>query len=302
VQRARSFAASNNAVLLTCYNTELATWIREEMGEDLEENGGRITVLNFHRLAAQLCRQANMPFVVDPARTDEWWEKDSAELLIEAAGRLGQAPLYDAIVVDEAQDFSPYWWDALQSLLPASGPMWAFQDKAQSLFRSPCDPPLPNAAHYQLRENCRNTKEIVNYVNDAVGLSIQSLPSAPAGAPPKVRVVGSGADFMGTISSEIEEYINRQGLEQRHVAIIVPSNKAKVLLTRAEKIAGVQVVDDASSWRRGEGVLCTTVHAFKGLEARAAIVCGLSNFQNYLHTDQLYVSLSRANLFLTVII
>ena len=43
MQRARSLATTHKAVLFTCFNAELAKWIREEMAADLAENGGKIT-------------------------------------------------------------------------------------------------------------------------------------------------------------------------------------------------------------------------------------------------------------------
>ena len=65
MQRARSFAVKHEAVLFTCFNAELAKWIREEMSGDLTENGGKITVRNFHRLASDLCKAAGVDFTVN---------------------------------------------------------------------------------------------------------------------------------------------------------------------------------------------------------------------------------------------
>ena len=65
IQRARSLAKTHQAVLFTCFNAELAKWIREEMADDLVENGGKITAQNFHRLASDLCKQAELDFTVN---------------------------------------------------------------------------------------------------------------------------------------------------------------------------------------------------------------------------------------------
>ena len=72
---------------------------------------------------------------------------------------------FDAIVVDEAQDFSPSWWDALDYLWDNTGPIWAFLDKAQSLSREPVEPPIKGAFHFALDVNCRNTRRIVACAN-----------------------------------------------------------------------------------------------------------------------------------------
>jgi hypothetical protein len=44
IECARSFAAKCGSVLFTCYNAELAKWLREELATELVENGGPLTV------------------------------------------------------------------------------------------------------------------------------------------------------------------------------------------------------------------------------------------------------------------
>src|SRR5262249_16351330 len=57
---------------------------------------------------------------------------------------------------------------------------------------------------------------------------------------------------------------------------------------------GVPLIDDASDWRRGAGVLVTTARAFKGLEADIVIVYGLGSFGPLFTVTDLYVAWTRA--------
>jgi hypothetical protein len=108
MHRARSFAAQHRSVLLTCYNAELARWLREELASDLVENGGRLTVWHFHRLASELCKKAGIDFV--PQEQGRWWDEIAPDLLAQAALDLyPKEAAFNALVVDEAQDFSLHY-------------------------------------------------------------------------------------------------------------------------------------------------------------------------------------------------
>jgi hypothetical protein len=55
-------------------------------------------------------------------------QRELPTALIDAAQRLG--PLFDALVVDEAQDLETHWLTALMSTLAdeENGPIWLFMD------------------------------------------------------------------------------------------------------------------------------------------------------------------------------
>ncbi len=302
MQRARSFASKHSTVLLTCFNAELAKWMREELAADLVENGGRITLWNFHRLAAELCKRAGIDFSVsadDPAR---WWDEIAPDLLAQAALDLygGEQP-YTAIVVDEAQDFSPSWWDALDYLWDNKGPIWAFLDKAQSLRREPIEPPIKGAFRFVLDVNCRNTRRIVACANAAANVVSEAFELAPLGRPPKMVVPSNPAAISGLVQAEVRTLLKDHRLEPKQIAIIGPASKAKGPLNNIAAIDGVSLVEDAGSWREGKGVLCSTARSFKGLEADVVILCDFSGVGHLFTVSDLYVALTRARSFLVIV-
>jgi superfamily I DNA/RNA helicase len=73
---------------------------------------------------------------------------------------------FDAVIVDEGQDFRPAWWTVVQRLLrdPARGHLWVFWDPHQNIFTGEANLAerlgLPN---YQLSANCRNSRPIANF-------------------------------------------------------------------------------------------------------------------------------------------
>jgi hypothetical protein len=303
MQRARSFAAKHHAVLFTCFNAELAKWIREEMSGDLTENGGKITVQNFHRLASDLCKAAGVDFTVNQQDSARWWDEKAPDLLAEAALDLyGGTPPFDAMVVDEAQDFSPSWWDALEYLCNRRGSVWAFLDRAQSLRRDPLDPPLDGAFRFSLDVNCRNTRRIVVCANTATQITSEPFELAPLGRPPKLIVPSVPNAISGLAQHEVRTLLKEHRLEPRQIAIIGPASKAKGPLASVASVDGVALVDDASLWRAGKGVLCSTARSFKGLEADVVILCDFSGLGSLFTVSDLYVALTRARSHLIIIV
>jgi hypothetical protein len=302
MQRARSFAQKHRSVLFTCFNAELAKWIREEMADDLVENGGRIRVANFHRLASELCKQAGIDFVVNASEPARWWDEVAPDLLAQAAIDLypdGQP--FDAIVVDEAQDFSPGWWDALDYLWDSKGPIWAFLDKAQSLRRDPVDPPIGGAFRLSLDVNCRNTRRIVACANAATRIDSEAFELAPLGRPPKIIAPPNPAAVSGLITQEVRLLLKEHRLEPRQVAIIGPASKAKGPLANVAAVDGVALVEDAAEWREGGRILCSTARSFKGLEADVVILADFSGLGGLFTVCDLYVALTRARSHLVIV-
>jgi len=302
MQRARSFARKYGRVLLTCFNAELAKWIREEMADQLVENGGLIKVENFHRLGAELCRQAGITFSVNAADPARWWDEIAPDLLAQAAMDLHpKGHAYAAIVVDEAQDFSPGWWDALDYLGDGHGPIWASLDKAQSLRRDPVDPPIANAVRSTLDVNCRNTRRIVACANTVAQVASEPSEMAPLGRPPRVITPQSPAAIGGLIQQEVRGLLRDHRLDPRQIAILGPTGKAKGPLAAVAHIDGTPLIDDASQWRQGKGVLVTTARSFKGLEADVVVLADLPKFGALFTVSDLYVALTRARSHLIIV-
>ena len=56
-----------------------------------------------------------------------------------------------------------------------------------------------------------------------------------------------------------------------------------------------------ADWQEGKGILCTTVRAFKGLEADALLVTDVGAFSPVFTRSDLYVACSRAKHLLTCV-
>ncbi len=84
--------------------------------------------------AQKFCRKAHVAFRPPWNDGGEFWKSTATELLI---GAIDLVPdRFDAVVVDEGQDFYADWWMALEMINRQGdkGPFYIFYDPAQNLF------------------------------------------------------------------------------------------------------------------------------------------------------------------------
>ncbi len=105
-QKGRQFADLGMSVLLVCFNIALA--------EDLRKRLTNVEVYHFHDLCKEAARQAGHT-IKTTSDEKELYDEVLPEALLEAAAKIGR--VYDAIIVDEGQDFQETYWFALESLL-----------------------------------------------------------------------------------------------------------------------------------------------------------------------------------------
>lgn len=302
LQRARRFAREGHDVLITCYNAELATWLTEQIAEDRYDKGS-VTVRHFHGLAAEVIKRAGLGF--DPVGDQgHFWDVIVPDQLATAASALyPDEPPYNALVVDEAQDFSPGWWDALAYLtgLDPNVPTWAFLDRDQSLRREPADPPIKGAMVLNLNTNCRNTRRIVGFAAEAAQVTAEAAEMAPLGRPPRMIVAPSRAGLAGLLQGEVQRLVRDHRMSPGQIVLIGSSSWKNGPLAGWKEMAGVKLTDSASEWRRGEGLLCTTARTFKGLEADVVILYDINGLGNFFTAGDLYVAVTRARGHLVIV-
>jgi hypothetical protein len=287
-------------VLLLCYNRHLCAWLQEQATHDPRAKGmgRRLDITTFHACALNLAKRARIAFEVQNAGEQTFWD-DEVPLIMEQALEVlrarGQAESFDAVIVDEAQDFAPDWWVTIESLSRdgRAGRLYAFHDLNQSLRGAAKLPPVPFPTRFRLSTNCRNTKAIARSSASLARIEVRLLPGSPTGEAPAIRRAPSTAAEAGLVLAELRQLL-RQGIKPQQFAVIGPAAFEKGPLRQHRDSDGVPLIDDASDWRRGAGILVTTARAFKGLEADVVIVYGLGSFGQLFTVTDLYVAWTRA--------
>lgn len=301
LERARSFAQAGARTLLTCYNSALSDWMSEQC-QDLES----LKVVNFHKLALELIRAAQVDITV---RADEpsFWRDEIPAMMqqaIEVLDAVGELVCFDALVVDEAQDFEEEWWFAMMMLLADedNSPLYIFQDENQRLWDIKEKIPVALPTTFHLKTNCRNTLEIGRLSTELLELPSGESARSPSGPAPKIMVAKERNQQRGLVMQEVVNLILLEKLSPEHIVILGPYTSSKGSLANITDIKGIPVTTEVSSWRSGGGVLVTTAKKFKGLEAQAIIIYDLRALDEHFTVRELYVAITRAKFYLSLFV
>jgi hypothetical protein len=151
-EKAMRLADAGVSTLFCCHNPELATWVRELT------DGSRVAVIPFE----QLVRDAARPEADEAGgRWSSYSQPTTDELDAAFAAILERGHRYEAVIVDEGQDFAEDWWLLIEALL-ADGDdtyFYIFYDDQQALQVHRSSYPL-EMPPLDLSRNCRNAGQI----------------------------------------------------------------------------------------------------------------------------------------------
>ena len=291
LQRAQAFAQEGKSVLFLCYNKKLAAWLQRRTASVPE-----IRVIHFHALCHESCKKVdiswNPPPPSDPDGSKKFWEEDAPELLLDAIDDLEER--YDAIIVDEGQDFRDHWWTAIEAFHKTPhGPLYIFFDRAQNLYAT--DLTFPKCeTRYNLRINCRNTRKIADACEGVLGAEIRVSRFSPEGQPPLVIPYQVKSDVQKACTNILKKVVGEEGIPSSRVAILGPYTLKKSSLGNAS-LGKYNLVNDVKEWQQGKGVWYSTIRSFKGLEADVLVLIDLEDFQEgFFERYDLFVACSRA--------
>ena len=156
-------------ILVVCYNNSLCNHLRQMFGDDFNE---KIEVLNFHSLVKSVTN--TKLFILKNEKQAEYNSR-VGNILIDhlEQNKIDQANLYDAILIDEGQDFAQEWIIGLSKLVKAETNNILFcYDPAQNIFNR--KKPSWRSVGLQVRGKkpvellkCyRNTKEILDIAKE----------------------------------------------------------------------------------------------------------------------------------------
>ncbi|MDP3977040.1 MAG: ATP-binding domain-containing protein [Pseudomonas sp.] len=304
VEKAKALANAGLRVLLLCYNRPLADSLAIALKDE-----SLIQAQSYHQLCDQRIRQANQkghdilkeaveayPGTGDQHRFDVQMPYAlalSADVLEER---------FDALVVDEAQDFSDEYWLGVEMLLcdQDNSHLYIFIDENQALYPRKANLPVEDEPFY-LTNNCRNTAPI-----HEEGYSFyEGIPIDP----PELlgqEVIWSGLDKVeaqaDAVAKRVHQWVHVEGLKPEDVAVLVakkPKSFVYELLKQRAEAAGAEWALEAHG--KEKCVLVDTVARFKGLEAQAVVLWVGDDVVDEAHWETLYVGTTRAKSLLNLV-
>lgn len=282
--QARTHSASGKATALICYNEGLAQLLKVQVGSwPLSEQPKFVGT--FHSLLREVWK------VRIPSNGDnETWNSAAA---IEAIKNLQERdlPRFEAFVIDEAQDFSSKWWEALTFGYDSDkeGYLSAFGDENQNIYRQSIGDSFPDIYPVtMLTTNLRCTKPINDLANLLMGTKTKSgeLPGGPIG------FVQCPTEFAQKGADETIDLMLNSGW---------PADKLMILTTNKRHGIQLELSDDGNDkvkyWRHffdDESVFASNAYAFKGLE-KPVVVIALDGWKpDARPRELLYTAITRA--------
>ncbi len=298
LKAAELLAAEGNDVWLTCFNASLTEFLRDCIDAWPPMNGS-IKVGHFHEVGVEAGKECvgDFAFPDDNASRAEqstFWSETVPFALMEALDddSCSIGP-WDAIIVDEAQDFAGDWWSILECGLRDGGQMAIFYDEAQRLFDHSAE--LPEwGAEIPLDENFRNTKAIARPVQKLGSVDVRPHEDCPEGEPPSVYQQQGPSKTRRQIGDLIDKLVDRQQLGYHNIAILSPHRPHNSALEAATELGGHTIVHDVEQWYDDEGVLHSTISSFKGLQAEVVILIDIDPDDKRCSKNARYVAASRA--------
>ena len=294
LEKAKRLAREGLRVLLTCFNKPLAAFLKESAGK--VEN---LDVLTFHGLCYALARDAGIPLVEPGSQPvgPDYFETTMPAALLEALARTERR--YDAILVDEGQDFHEGWWIPLQMCLaePDTGILYVFHDARQRLRGEPV--PLPEGlAEIPLTENHRNTQRIAS-VAGRFGRGEAPRAVGPEGRAVEPVALGAAEELEPALDRVLDRLVRHEDVAPADVAVLAGCSLERAGLGRNGRVGSFQVTRTLP-FEPGRVVL-ETIHRFKGLERPVVVLAALEGMKPEEREPLLYSGLTRARSHLVVV-
>lgn len=293
MERARQLAGKGLSALLLCYNKILAEHLKDVAG-----NQPGLMVMGFHEFCghrvAQVQREKGIDLLAEAKRA--WPNKDLYHChlpfaLARSAEVLGDT--FDAIIVDEGQDFLDEYWLGIEMLRsPAKGYFYVFYDCNQAIYTKPSQF-LQQKKPFYLTENCRNTS--------AIHETVYRYYRGPTVYPPDID--GWPVEFITSpsppsqshkVHSLIERLLLQEGLKPKDIALLVASSSASdyfpMMIDRPLPNGARYAQQEHGS---DNTIFMDWFGRFKGMEANILVYWACRSATPEAMREEMYVGLSR---------
>lgn len=293
LEKAKRLSQEGFATLLTCFNRPLAEHLRHSAPRD--EN---LRIANFHELCWDLAREARVPLadLFSGSRSREYFDQEMPAALMQALEQTPQRR-FDAILVDEGQDFRPDWWVPLQLSLtdPDDGLLYVFYDENQRVYGEAVSLP-EGLIPIPLTKNLRNTREIHKLARRFYeGQPV--VAAGPQGRPVEFVLADNARAVAKEVGKLLERFIRQEQIAPEDIAVLTGHAFAKSQLVRNGRIGSVACTQDQDA--NPGRVLLDSIWRFKGLERPVVILAEIGTALGSV--ELLYVGLSRARVHLAVV-
>lgn len=300
-------------ILVVCYNRVLAEFLRTAIGDD------GVEIVTFHAWCTRQLKAAGIEAPVPPGRGPQWdehWVETVPRVLSEAfdSARV-PAGAYQAILVDEGQDFADSWYRLLlRALDPEANRLFIALDSSQNIYRRRIAwraLGIQIVGHTRvLKRNYRNTRPILT----AAYAIVHELDAAEADPADLVSslVVPDQALREGP-APELERLDSAEGVK-RHAKDWIEARLSRGIAPEDILVLGYNRLgmEQVAAWLDGQKIQASflparrvhgavgvsTIHSSKGLDAGHVLILGAHELDSLRTREDarrlLYIAMTRA--------
>ncbi|WP_461201965.1 3'-5' exonuclease [Anoxybacillus sp. TBDG-1] len=328
-------------ILILCYNISLAQGIRQMLEHMLSEPDSLFD-FDFTKEHA-MAKAANDQIIV--RNFHEWLKHDLKmseqqipNILEKIDKKEAILPMYDAILIDEGQDFSSEWLALVSKLLnPATQSLLLVEDRAQTIYRRKRSYVQDTGLSFQGRSkvltiNYRNTAQIVKFAWDFYrehsmlsnkvaqrefeGEIIAPQSTRRKGPKPAIVKASSFGQEMQIVAKQMKRLHEEENVPYSEMLILYRvkrTHKQNIIdvIKRAlekEQVPYYWLAEDETTKRKfsrdEETVKISTIESSKGLDFQAVFIVNVDNMPFALEEDRerevslLYIGMTRAKEYL----
>ncbi|ORC30319.1 hypothetical protein B4O97_18045 [Marispirochaeta aestuarii] len=220
---------------------------------------------------------------------------------------------FDAIVIDEAQDFEDKWCDCIDYFFTNRDErvIYIFYDDNQSIFQPDTKLPVVKLLAskelgdyiFRLKNNLRNTPSILDFAVRKTGLGATAVPLEMSGNDPVEKNFSQRDEVVSFVDETIRTLLQEHQLNRGMITILSNLSYENSALSQAGSVCGYRLEPEIMT--HSKGICFRTISQFKGLESDVVILLLDYTFtpgeQHHNITDELvYVGCTRAKYLLYV--
>lgn len=282
VKKAIALAAQNKRVLLLCFNQLLAKILQRSV-----KDHPQIRAAAFFDYCIDLLKIPEEQ--ISKYRSDPRLYSDVLPLMLRKY--IERTCLYyDAVIVDEGQDFTREAWNVISLLPEENGHFYIFYDPDQNIYTQELQLPDFGIPPFLLNRNCRNTRNIFNALTPYHSMKCTVLENTPEGS--GVRVLHG--DCRELLEAELLRLRDRENIPLQDIVVLGAHSLEHTVIGSDPQIGPFCLVSADPRPDRMD-VQYYTYMKYKGCEAKVVILLDVDQTDpRWSDRHGIYTAMSRA--------
>ena len=341
--RAVELAKMKKDVLVVSFNITLTHYLRDLCSRYFRGYRNLITWKDFHQWARDIVLDLSIKdeynkiwkehfdYNYDPENVDQTLTTKIPSLVDKELNdnNLSYVQTYDAILVDEGQDFDPSWWKILRKVLRVGGEMLLVTDTTQNIYLRKktnwTDQSMVGAGFHgnwlDLKESYRLPHSFIPYLTKFINHFLKDQEKIVPFTTPKqneldfypcnLKWLNRKNDITNICVDEMLSIIKKDTNKDRaftDLTFITDNEKVGIkVIKKLKEQHGIETVHTfkldgdkrysqkkrkMSFWKGTPKVKATTIHSFKGWEARLLII-NINHAKSIKDYSVIYTALTR---------